>query len=134
MIGIEQRFWGKVNKTETCWLWTGAITAAGYGELKINGLPIYAHRLSYEQFRGSIPEGLQLDHLCRQRQCVKPEHLEIVTLRENVIRGQGIATRANLTHCIHGHPFDLFNTYFRENGTRACRSCWQIRNERRDRH
>jgi len=71
----------------SCWLWQGIINEAGYGKLKVSKRWVKAHRYSYELFVGDIPEGLTLDHLCRNRSCVNPGHLEPVTLRENVLRG-----------------------------------------------
>lgn len=80
------RFWAKVKKTKTCWLWTAA-SSRGYGQLGINKKLIYAHRFSYELHRGKIPQGLHIDHLCRVKKCVNPRHLEVVTQRQNTIRG-----------------------------------------------
>ena len=123
MPSFEERFWAKVNKTDTCWLWIGAKTE-GYGLLSVEGRNVLAYRLSYELVVGSIPAGLTLDHLCRVPACVNPAHLEPVTMRENILRGIGpAARRARQTHCIHGHPFDEANTRIRKNGTRQCRRC-----------
>lgn len=83
----EERWQLYVDKTESCWNWTGALTTAGYGSLTKNYQRMYAHRWSYEQHVGPIPEGLALDHLCRNRSCVNPDHLEPVTIGENVRRG-----------------------------------------------
>jgi hypothetical protein len=91
----EERFWPKVQKTDGCWLWTGA-KSKGYGSFrpdnKTNG---WAHRFAYELLVGPIPDGLHIDHLCRVPACVNPAHMEIVTLVENVLRGNSIpAVRA----------------------------------------
>jgi hypothetical protein len=104
-----------------CWLWGGYIDAStGYGK---HGKR-WAHRAVYEMHRGPIPEGLQLDHLCRTRACVNPEHLEPVTLRENVLRGTApAALNAAKTHCAAGHPFTGANLIVRANGSRGCRTC-----------
>ena len=83
----EARFWSKVEKTETCWIWRGARDDKGYGSLGINGKILRAHRVSYEWLIGPIPEGLVLDHLCRVPPCVNPAHLEPVTQGENSRRG-----------------------------------------------
>ena len=80
------RFWSKVDKTETCWLWAGALNNSGYGTIKIDGVTIGAHRHAYELAGGVIPDGLDLDHLCSVRRCVNPDHLEPVTRSENIRR------------------------------------------------
>lgn len=87
----QERFWAKVEKTETCWLWT-ASTRNGYSWLGLDGRCEYGHRLVYEWLVGPIPEGLHIDHLCRNRACVNPAHLEAVSQRENNVRS-GIARR-----------------------------------------
>lgn len=80
------RFWQKVERTDECWLWTGAVNDSGYGAIWDGYRLVYAHRLSYEMHGGAIPEGLDLDHLCGNRVCVRPEHLEPVPHRLNVQR------------------------------------------------
>ena len=88
-----------------CWLWIAGIAGGGYGSYWNGTKKVSAHRFSYEQTRGPIPQGLEIDHLCRQRLCVNPEHLEAVTHRENVLRGDGwTAHQARQTHCHRGHP------------------------------
>lgn len=86
----EKLFFDKVCKTENCWNWNGYSTRKGYGQFWDGAKVIYAHRYSYEHFLGKIPEGLQVDHLCRNQGCVNPNHLEAVTLTENVRRGVGL--------------------------------------------
>lgn len=116
-----------------CWQWRGA-TTWGYGTAWAEGRTRRAHRLAYELLIGPIPDGLDLDHLCRNRACVNPTHLEPVTRRVNLLRGVGLtARRAAQTACIHGHPFDQANTIRRRDGTRDCRSCLHNRNRARSR-
>lgn len=109
-----------------CIIWTGAVTSAGYGSLWRGKGTALAHRVVYEEARGPIPAGMTLDHLCRNRRCVNPDHLEPVTNRENILRGTSpSAIHARKTHCPKGHPYDLANTRIRSNGARACRTCDQ---------
>ena len=123
ILTTQERFWAKVKKTETCWLWTGVISH-GYGRFWVQGHLLLAHRFVYELLVGQIPVSLTLDHLCRVRHCVNPKHLEPVTNRENILRGDGhTAVHARQTHCIHGHPFNLANTYITRAGARECREC-----------
>ena len=123
----ETRFLDKVHKTNTCWLWTGACNNKGYGQFEYHGRPVLAHRWAYEHWVGSIPEGLELDHLCRNPICVNFDHLEAVTHRENVRRGNaGKITGARQlakTHCPQGHPYSGDNLYLRPGGGRACWIC-----------
>lgn len=125
MRPFEARFWSRVEKTETCWLWRGTIMPNGYGTFTSErGGSALAHRIAYELAKGPVPDGLPLDHLCRVRHCVNPAHLEPVTNQENLRRGDGwTGQRARQTHCKHGHPFDEANTRIRPNGTRQCRAC-----------
>lgn len=130
---VVERFWAKVDKTEGCWNWTGVLLR-GYGQFAYRRRMVLAHRFAYELLVGPIPDGLVIDHLCRNPRCVNPAHLEPVTPRENVLRGVGpSAVHAVKTHCIHGHPFDEANTYIRtRNGTkiRDCRACNRERQAR----
>lgn len=120
----EDRFWVKVNKTEGCWLWTGAISQTGYGSFyigKVDGKYRWngAHKFSYELANG--PTNLEVDHLCRIRTCVRPDHLEAVTTKENLYRRPN--SEATRTHCPQGHEYDEANTYHNANGSRKCREC-----------
>lgn len=85
-MSLSERFWRVVDKTESCWLWTGSKDRHGYGRINIDRTPQLAHRISYLMAHGPIPDGLELDHLCRQHSCVRPAHLEPVTHRENMCR------------------------------------------------
>ena len=117
-------FWAKVKKTETCWIWTGA-QSLGYGQTSIKHKVIWAHRFSYELHKGPIPDGLQIDHLCKNKLCVNPDHLEAVSQKENLRRGDGIAARnSKKTHCPQGHEFTPENTYHRKDKDgKFCRKC-----------
>lgn len=120
----EDRFWAKVNKTETCWLWTASHNGLGYGNFHAGGQRIYAHRYAYELLVGPIPKGLVLDHLCMTPSCVNPAHLEAVTQRENTLRGDAPSARAVRTgRCCRGHVYDEENTWFDKFGKRHCRHC-----------
>lgn len=123
-LTTSQRFWRKVDVADSgCWEWNGGLWGGGYGRFVLDGRHVQAHRWAYEALVGPIPDGLQLDHLCRNRRCVNPDHLEPVTNRENGVRGIGIAARALATHCSHGHEWTEENTNVRPNGTRRCRKC-----------
>jgi hypothetical protein len=111
-----------------CWIWMGPRlrTKSGqqYGATRYAGRPSSAHRAAWRMFRGPVPEGLELDHLCRVTRCCNPLHLEPVTHAENVRRGMGLAgVNARKTHCIRGHEFDEANTIVQCGGKRACRTC-----------
>lgn len=118
---------GRVWNGSECWRWIGAPTGAGYGMVEVDGRNVLAHRFSYEHFVGPIPEGLTIDHRCRNTMCVRPDHLRAVTHRVNVLAGTSpMAKHAVATHCKHGHAFDEANTYWilsHHAGRRACRKC-----------
>lgn len=131
---LSERFWEKVERAGPgeCWNWTGWNGHKGYGRIWVDGAGRPAHRVSYELAKGPIPEGLVIDHLCRNPGCVNPDHLEPVTQAENNRRGIGI-TSVNLrkTHCIHGHAFDAENTMVDADGHRRCRACHRAYREAR---
>jgi hypothetical protein len=128
-------FWARVEKTDSCWLWQGPLTDKGYGDIHVRDVSrpsrqrsVRVHRLTYEWAIGPIPKGLVIDHLCRVRNCVNPEHLEAVTQGENTKRGQTfVADNLRKTHCPQKHPYDAANTipYRNTHGgiSRYCRIC-----------
>ncbi len=126
MPSCEERFWSKVRFGPSCWVWQGA-KKLGYGQFRLDGRHgkiVQAHRYAYEFCVGLIPVGLQLDHLCRVPSCVNPDDLEVVTSRENTLRGVSpSAQAARRTHCPQGHPYDQENTYVSPQGVRECREC-----------
>lgn len=137
-----ERFWPKVDfhgplpvhrpELGVCWLWTAG-TKRGTCQLRgyfFDGRRhVYAHRAAYELTVGPIPEGLEIDHLCRLPLCVRPSHLEAVTHAENIRRGLS----ATATHCQRGHAFDDENTYVTPEGRRRCKTCVRERDRNRDR-
>lgn len=116
-----------------CLLWIGFVSQGGYGKLYLAGRAVQAHRAAYELSRGPIPNGLQLDHLCRTRSCINPDHLEAVSQRTNVLRGEGpSATHARKTHCPRGHPLVEGNLCKRLGNPRERRCLTCFRNYQRD--
>lgn len=127
---FPDRFASKVVFGDDCWLWQAALDPCGYGQFYWNGRPRKAHRVAYELAVGPIPDGLELDHLCRIRHCVRPEHLDAVPHHVNVGRGlHGVLT----THCPQGHPYDQGNTYVGPGSHRRCRTCDRTRSRDRQR-
>jgi hypothetical protein len=135
MNSVEKRFWDKVvpSVNTDCLLWDGTISPGGYGGFQLNGKKQYAHRVSYEMYVEEIPYMYEVDHLCRTRDCVNPEHLEAVTSAENTRRAKIPIYRK--THCKWGHEFTDDNIYW-EGNARKCKHChanrsWkQITNKR----
>ena len=117
-----ERFLDKIEFTVGgCWAWRGTISRKGYGMFWPTAVATPAHRYSYERLIGPIPKGLQIDHLCRNRSCVNPEHLEPVTAKENQLRSP--FDPAAKSHCKYGHEYTPENTQVNPRGARVCRAC-----------
>lgn len=131
-LTVEQRFWRKVSLGDGCWEWLASITADGYGQFnKQHAKPVPAHRYCYELLVEPVPAHLQMDHLCRNRSCVNPDHLEPVPGWVNNMRSNSVTARnARKTHCRHGHEFSLENTYLRPAGGRTCITCRELNKQR----
>lgn len=125
--GVHARFWAKVEKTDACWNWIGTRSAKGYGHFKAlpnTKTPTKAHRWSYEDAYGPIPDGLTIDHLCRNTSCVRPDHLEAVEGAVNTLRGYNpCAINARKVRCKWGHDLSEGNFYRHANGGRVCKQC-----------
>lgn len=142
---LEERFWAKVDRNGpvpecapdlgSCWLWIAATTYQGYGVFTVKMADGTwkrqpAHRVSWELFCGPIPKGAVLDHLCRVKACIRPEHLDVVDVQTNTLRGVGpTSANARKTHCLHGHSEWMPDG--RRDGWRDCRACKRIKNRER---
>ncbi len=129
MTALEvARFWELVQFSEDCWEWLGYKTPDGYGQLTVNKTNAMAHRIALFVAGIAIPAGEHVDHLCRNRSCVNPDHLEPVTRRENILRGIGITAKNHKkTECLRGHPLSGANLYVRPEGQRQCVECQRRR-------
>lgn len=126
---IEDRLRAKLAREagSDCVVWTGRVSFNGYGRIGAGGRnarEVRVHRVAYELAHGPIPAGLQIDHLCRNRRCCNPDHLEVVTPRENTMRGNGpTAINSRKASCKRGHEFTPDNTFAAADGSRECRAC-----------
>lgn len=132
---FEERFWSKVDRDGPipdarpdlgpCWVWRRIVAGnGGYGKFRVGQRMMQAYRVAYELLIGPVPENLELDHLCRVTACVNPGHLEPVTHRENMLRGENpSADHARMTHCAEGHPLFGENLYLYKSGLRRCWTC-----------
>lgn len=137
---LAERFWAKVNKTESCWLWTGSHTKAGYGNINVGkpGENEYAHRVAYRLLVGPILDGKHIDHLCRVRDCVNPEHLEAVTLTTNNQRahefyrerGGNPNNYGPHSRCKKGHEYAVFGRVPSYGENTTCAECLRLAKEK----
>lgn len=129
---FKARFWAKVNAKGSCWEWTASTKGNGYGQVKHRDRksPLFAHRAAYEILVGPIPDGMTLDHLCKNTLCVNPDHLEVVTMKVNALRSSSPpAINAIKTHCVRGHEYSPDNLVGGTRG-RKCKVCHRERMRR----
>jgi hypothetical protein len=137
-LTIEERLLAqRIVNADGCWIWTGGViignhSAEPYGHMSVDGRQRLVHRIAHKLWIGPIPEGYQVDHVaargCRSTLCFNPAHLEAVTPAVNTLRSSApTAINARKTACIHGHPFDEANTFWKKNGGRDCRECNRLR-------
>lgn len=121
-VSDDARFWRHVRRTEGCWFWQGSQNGRGYGKLGRQGKMYLAHRVAFFSEYGWCPR--ELDHICNERSCVRPNHLQPTSHRLNVLRSAGIsALAARVTHCPRGHPYTGGNVKYERDGSRKCRTC-----------
>ena len=126
---LPERFTDKIlHLSDGCWQWTAALERGGYGSYYHDGRMQRAHRVAYQLLVGVIPDGLQIDHLCRVRSCVNPEHMEPVTSAENVRRGSAAERH---THCKRGHELSGWNSIRSNDNRQRCRICTNAGQRRR---
>ena len=124
---VWERLMANCHETDSgCWEWTASCNSHGYGQIMIAKTSMGAHRASYTVAKGPIPEGMQIDHLCRNRKCINPEHLEAVTQQENMRRASEAQTACRRA----GHPYTPENTIITSSGHRKCRTCYNQHNRR----
>ncbi len=130
LVSLSLRFFNKIKKTEDCWIWTASTSQNGYGKISFKNKPLSAHVVSYIIHNGCYNKKLQIDHICRVRNCVNPSHLRLVTRVTNILENSNSVSAVNKrkTHCVNGHEFTKENTRMkketrRKNKTRVCISC-----------
>lgn len=125
-----KRFWNKVRKTKSCWVWKAYKDEKGYGIFHLEGAK-KAHRIAYEFIKGPIRRGFEIDHLCENKSCVNPDHLEQVTTRVNTHRAKNTIAHKNAskTHCPKGHAYISENLIISNNGYNGARRCRTCKNE-----
>jgi len=131
-----ERFENKIKENGLCWDWIGYKNPDGYGRFRLNTKKVeLAHRFSYSYFRGKLPKRLTIDHVCKNRKCVNSDHLDPVSIQENLLRGNSPQTmNRNKTHCIHGHPLFGLNLridHYKNKQFRRCITCLRIRSKNR---
>lgn len=139
----ESRFWAKVSRSPSCWLWTAAKNSRGYGSFGYDGRTHLAHRIAYQLANGDIPADREINHICGVKSCVNPAHLEAVTAAENIrhARDTGLFAPSELSRlnsskvmCRNGHAYSDANTYVTPKGHRVCRECKRASDRRRSAH
>ena len=124
----KEKFYKKIKKIDKCWIWQGYKNKKGYGKFYA-GKQLYSHRYSYLIHKGIINHLMQIDHLCKNTSCCNPDHLEEVTQRINLLRGDtNTSKNAKKTHCPKGHEY-FGNNLFYDNGSRQCKKCHSIKNK-----
>lgn len=127
--GLEDHFWSKVEVSDSgCWEWTASLDTGGYAQLGRGGKNLRGHRVAFQAAGNTLVRGLVIDHLCRNRKCVNPDHLEQVSNQENLRRGESpSAENSRKTHCKNGHPLSGENLFVARNSSRQCRICQRRR-------
>lgn len=119
-----------IDRSSGCWIYTGYLDPDGYANISVGGKTKRLHRVSYEAFKGPIPDGKMIDHLCRNRACCNPEHAEPVTNTINQRRGDTVSSRNYVkTHCNRGHELAGENLMSYDDGRRGCRTCYQMKSK-----